>query len=135
MEGVPKPSVLVKELGLVIGIGRKRLVRRDDRRLDLLHVLCLEELLEQELLEVRDLLEALDAILEDLLDLLNNLRRVVVILRDQLVRLADQVKLEQRVGVLVASEVLVDLALDLKSPGELILTHRQISVGLITIVV
>ena len=94
MEGIPKPCVLVEELSLVIRIRRKRLIKRDDRGLNLLHVLGLEELLEQELLKVRNFLEALNTILEDLLNPLDDLSGVVVVLGDQLVVLADQIELE-----------------------------------------
>ena len=72
LEGFPEPGVLIEELGLVIGIGREGLLGRDDWGLDSLRILCLEELLEKERLQVGDLLDALHTLLKDILDLGNN---------------------------------------------------------------
>lgn len=92
-------------------------------------------MLEQELFEVRDLLKDLDTILEDLLNFLDDLDRVVVVLRDQLIWLPDQIELEQGVGVFVAGKLTVDLAFDLEGPGELILAHRQVTIRILTLIV
>jgi len=77
LEGVPKPGILVQELGFVARIGGTGLGRWDDGSLDCLRVLRLEELLEKHGLEMRDLLETLDTLLEDILDLGNDLLGVV----------------------------------------------------------
>ena len=135
MERGIKPGVLIEELSFVHRIRRQRLVRRNDWSLNLLHVLGFEELFEQELLKVRNLLKALDTILENFFDLFNDLSGVVVVLRDKLVGLTDQIKLEQRIGVLVARELLVNLTFDFESPGKFILTHRKVTIGLLALFV
>ena len=54
---------------------------------------------------------------------------------DQLIGLADQVELEERLRVLVASKLLVDLPLDLLGPVQFILADRQVTIGLIAVIV
>lgn len=78
-----------------------------------------------------DFLEALDALLKHILDLVHDVLRVVVVLRHELVGLADQIELEERLRVFVPGEVLVDLLLYLFSPCELIFIDVQVTFRLI----
>ena len=77
---------------------------------------------------MRNLLKALDTGLKHVLDLLDDLSWVVVVVRDQLGGLLDQIKLEERLWVLVPRKVLVDLLLDLLGPGQVSLCDGQVAV-------
>jgi hypothetical protein len=54
--------------------------------------------------------------------------RVIAISWNQLVSFADQVKLEQRLWVLVACKFLVDLLLALFGPWKFILVNQEIAI-------
>ena len=77
-----------------------------------------------------NLLYALHSLLEDILDLGNDLNRIVIVDRDQLVRLSDQVELEKGLRVLVSAELSVDLSLNLLGQVELIILDHKIAVRL-----
>jgi len=82
---------------------------------------------------MRNLLQTFDSIFEDLFDLGNNLLRVVIVLRHQLVCLADQIKLEQGIRVLVFRKLFVDLFFYLNCPREVVYVNRNVTVRLFLI--
>lgn len=81
-----------------------------------------------------DLLHALYSKFEHFLDLGNNFTGIIVIVRDQLIRLSDQVELEERLWVLVPCKILIDLLLDFFGPGELVIIDSKITIRFLFII-
>ena len=132
VEGVPKPNVLIWEELFVVGIFSLTLwlISWTEGSLEHLLSMSLEQVSQKDGLQLWDLLKALDALVKDLKNLAYNIAGLNGVVRDQLVRLEDQIKDEEGLRILILGEHGIKLFPGLLDRGHLILRNFSRLIGI-----